>query len=206
MSFQCLLWRLKATLVTWRSQSPTLQIAIVRSPRQHSLTPPMHVEPVTTSRPGGALPETDTVFGPDGSSLVTVMVADFAPKLDGASRMGIATAVPGAIWIGYAVTPGTTNSLADEAMPVTVSVHATAVDQGQRQVPEGVDADLAEVARVWDHQVEFRRRGRARDGDRPQSRRVVADDAERGRLRTEARRDGTGRARRWRRRRPSTSG
>ena len=51
MSFQWLLLRLKATLVTCRSQSPTLQIAIVRSPRQHSLTPPMHVDPVTTSRP-----------------------------------------------------------------------------------------------------------------------------------------------------------
>src|SRR5215203_4990548 len=59
-SFQCLLGRLKATLVTWSWQSPALQMAIVRSPRQHCFTPPMHVEPVTTRRPGGALPETDT--------------------------------------------------------------------------------------------------------------------------------------------------
>ena len=97
ISFQCLLGRLKATLVTWSWQSPTLQIAMVRSPRQHSFTPPMQVEPVTARLPGGALPETGTLFGPDGSSLVTVMVADFAPKLEGAKRIGMATAVPGAM-------------------------------------------------------------------------------------------------------------
>src|SRR5215203_5564912 len=60
INFHGLLGRLKATLVTWSWQSPTLQMAMVRSPRQHSFTPPMHVEPVTTRRPGGALPETDT--------------------------------------------------------------------------------------------------------------------------------------------------
>src|SRR6185436_10430251 len=101
MSFQCLLLRLKATLVTCSLQSPTLQIAIVRSPRQHSFTPPMQVDPVTTSRPGGATPETETVFGPAGLSLMTVMVADLAPKLDGAKRIGSSTDVPPAIWRGY---------------------------------------------------------------------------------------------------------
>ena len=43
----------------------------------------MHVEPVTASLPEGTLPDNETLFGPVGSSLVTVMVADFAPKLAG---------------------------------------------------------------------------------------------------------------------------
>ena len=81
INFQCLLLRLNATLVTCRSQSPTLQIEMVRSPRQHDFTPPMHVEPVTASFPEGTYPETVTLLAPVGSSLVTVIVADFAPKL-----------------------------------------------------------------------------------------------------------------------------
>ena len=82
-SFQCLLFRLNATLVTCSLQSPTLQIAIVRSPRQHAFTPPMQVEPVTASFPAGAFPKKATLFAPVGSSLVTVAVPDFAPKLAG---------------------------------------------------------------------------------------------------------------------------
>src|SRR5678816_133977 len=110
MSFQCLLLRLNATLLTCSLQSPTLQIAIVRSPRQHSFTPPMHVEPVTASRPEGASPETEMVFAPDGSSLATVIVPDFAPKLDGAKRSGNSIDVPAAMWSGYEITLGVTNS------------------------------------------------------------------------------------------------
>src|SRR5262249_45218356 len=45
-SFHCLLLHFKATRVTCNWHSPMLQIAIVRSPRQPSLTPPMHSEPV----------------------------------------------------------------------------------------------------------------------------------------------------------------
>lgn len=99
-NFQCLLFRLNATLVTCSLQSPTLQIAMVRSPAQHAFTPPMHVEPVTASFPEGTLPETATVFAPVGSSLVIVIVPDFAPKLAGSKRIGTSTAVPDAIRIG----------------------------------------------------------------------------------------------------------
>src|SRR5438874_2682043 len=121
MSFQCLLFRLNATLVTCRLQSPTLQMAIVRSPRQHSLTPPMHVDPVMVSRPDGTSPENTTVLAPAGSSLVTVIVPDFVPKLEGAKRMGTATDVPGASLMGYDCTFGTTNPLVEDAMFETVS-------------------------------------------------------------------------------------
>src|SRR5947209_19007719 len=123
INFQCLLLRLKATLVTCSLQSPTLQIEIVRSPTQPSFTPPMHVEPVTASFPEGTFPETATLFVPVGSSLVTVIVPDFEPMLAGSKRIGTSTAVPGAIRIGYAKTFGTTNSLAEDAMFVTVIVH-----------------------------------------------------------------------------------
>src|SRR5262245_27334162 len=123
INFQCLLLRLNATLNTCSLQSPTLQIAIVRSPRQPSFTPPMHVEPVTTSFPEGTFPETAMLFGPVGSSLVTVIVPDFVPKLAGSKRIRTSTAVPGAIRIGYARTFGTTNSLAEDAMFETVNVH-----------------------------------------------------------------------------------
>src|SRR5262245_4188903 len=96
---------------------------MVRSPRQHSFTPPMHVEPVTTSRPDGASPDTTTAFTPIGSSLVIVMEADLTPKLVGAKRSGITNDVPGAISSGYAITFGVTNSPDDDAMLKTVSVH-----------------------------------------------------------------------------------
>src|SRR5262245_12115515 len=95
---------------------------MVRSPAQQAFTPPMHVEPVTASFPAGTFPETATLFAPVGSSLVTVIVPDFAPKLAGSKRMGTSTAVPGAIRIGYAVTFGTTNSLDEDATLVTVNV------------------------------------------------------------------------------------
>src|SRR6516165_5973573 len=78
-SFQCLLFRLNATLETWSLQSPTLQIAMVRSTRQQAGTAPKIVEPVTASFPAGAAPDTFTCFGPAGSLLLTVMVPKNAP-------------------------------------------------------------------------------------------------------------------------------
>jgi hypothetical protein len=56
--FQCRFFRLKATLVTWRSHSPVLQTESVRSAQQHAYTPPKHSDPVTVSLPAGAVPET----------------------------------------------------------------------------------------------------------------------------------------------------
>jgi len=63
ISFQCGFLRLKATLVTSRVQSPTLQMEIVRSAQEQALTPPKHAEPVTASLPEGALPLTEIVCG-----------------------------------------------------------------------------------------------------------------------------------------------
>ena len=60
----------------------------VRSAQQPALTPPKVVEPVTASLPAGASPETSTLSGLAGSSLVTVIVADFGPKLAGWKRIG----------------------------------------------------------------------------------------------------------------------
>ena len=87
------------------------------------MTPPKMVDPVNVSLPEGARPVTDMVAGLSGSSLVTVMVAAFAPKLVGSKRMGTATASPGPMVIGKESTSGTRNSPEDELMLVTVSVH-----------------------------------------------------------------------------------
>src|SRR5258708_35518367 len=100
INFQCLLLRLNATLVTRSWQSPTLHIEMVRSPRQHAFTPPMHVEPVTASFPEGTFPETATLFAPVGSSLVTVIVPAFAPKLVGWKRIGKEIELPAPITSG----------------------------------------------------------------------------------------------------------
>jgi hypothetical protein len=101
-----------------------LQIERVRSARQHAFTPPKHVEPVTAIFPEGTLPTTETLFTPVGSSLVTVIVADFVPKLPGSKRMGASMDPPGAILIGYVHTFGTMNSPPEEAMLVTDRVHS----------------------------------------------------------------------------------
>ncbi len=87
------------------------------------MTPPMQVDPVTASFPAGARPDTDTVLGPAGSSLVTVMIPDFDPKLVGANRIGTSTAVPGAIAIGKDCTSATVNSTEDEVMLLTAIGH-----------------------------------------------------------------------------------
>src|ERR1700756_76060 len=63
------------------------------------------------------------VAGDAGSSLVTVSVADLAPKLVGAKRIGIARESPGPIVSGYANTCGTRNSAEVDVISVTVSVH-----------------------------------------------------------------------------------
>src|SRR5579864_4666951 len=73
ISLQWRLLRLKITLETCSRQSPALQIEIVRSSRQQARTPPKKVEPVTTNRPAGALPETAIERGPPGSLLFTVI-------------------------------------------------------------------------------------------------------------------------------------
>jgi hypothetical protein len=85
-----------ATRVTWRSQSPTLQIDSVRSARRPRSTPPKWPEPVTASWPLGALPDTASVRGPPGSSLEMVSVADFDPKLVGWKRICASTELPAA--------------------------------------------------------------------------------------------------------------
>src|SRR5262249_49993077 len=123
ISFQCLLGRLKATLVTCRSQSPTLHIEMVRSPRQQAFTPPMQVDPVTASFPEGTAPDTATLFAPVGSSLVTVIVPAFAPKLVGWKRSGQQIEVPVPLTIGEETTAGTRKSAEDD---VTLST-----DKGQ---------------------------------------------------------------------------
>src|SRR5580700_217696 len=96
-SFQCLCFRLSTTPVTCKLHSPMLQIESVRSAAQQAFTPPKQREPVTTSLPGGASPETAIVLGLDGSSLATVMAAAFDPKLVGWKRIGISTASPAPI-------------------------------------------------------------------------------------------------------------
>src|SRR5208337_95059 len=73
INFQCRFLRENATLETCSLQSPTLQIQITRSSRQHACTQPKNVEPVTASFPAGALPETPIDRGPLGSLLCTVM-------------------------------------------------------------------------------------------------------------------------------------
>src|SRR5271167_4988481 len=89
------LLRLKRTLVTLRAQSPVLQIERVRSAQHPAFTPPKVVEPAIVSLPGGASPETLTLIGLAGSSLVTVIVPAFAPKLVGWKRIGAGRASPG---------------------------------------------------------------------------------------------------------------
>src|ERR1700677_3306894 len=90
ISFQKGLLRLNSTLNMCRLQSPTLQMEIMRSAVQQAFTPPKHVEPVTASLPGGAVPDRATTWGPAGSSLKTVIEPDEEPSPVGAKRMGTA--------------------------------------------------------------------------------------------------------------------
>src|ERR1035438_10898269 len=76
---QCELFRLNPTEVTCSCQSPTLQIAIVRSAQQCAFTPPSEVEPVTASLPAGTVPETPTVCFPAASSLSIHSLASTPP-------------------------------------------------------------------------------------------------------------------------------
>src|ERR1700734_2674006 len=94
------LLRLKCTLVTSSAQSPVLEIHKVRSAQHPAFTPPNVVEPATVSLPGGASPETSTLIGLSGSSLVTVIVAALEPKLRGLNRIGTGSASPGPTVIG----------------------------------------------------------------------------------------------------------
>src|SRR5512133_3541188 len=105
---------LNATFVTWRSQSPLLQIEMVRSARWPRSTGPKWPLPVTTRCPLGAVPVRASVRGPAGSSLVTVNVADFAPKLVGSKRICTSAEAPAAMTMGYTTTWGTRNSAEDE--------------------------------------------------------------------------------------------
>ena len=123
MSLQCRLLCSNATFVTCRSQSPTLQTVMVRKARRQHFTPPKYADPVIAIFPEGAFPDTAIVFGPPGSSLVTVMFADFGPKLAGWNRSGTSSDPPASTVNGYESTSGTTNSPDDEAMLVIVSVH-----------------------------------------------------------------------------------
>ena len=61
-----------------------------------------------------------------GSSVSTLIVADAAPRLDGAKRIGNGSAVPGATLSGYASTSGATNALEDELMSLIVSMQSPA--------------------------------------------------------------------------------
>src|ERR1700751_2524765 len=121
ISFQCGFFRLNATLLMCSAHSPMLQMEIVRSARQQAFTPPKHSEPVTTSRPAGAVPFTCTVCGLSGSLLVTVIVPVAAPKAVGAKRIGRSSESPGPISSGKARTSGTWKAPDDEAMPLTVT-------------------------------------------------------------------------------------
>src|SRR5580692_10530146 len=100
MSLQCGLCRLKHTLLTCSGHGPTLHKAIVRSAQEQAFTPPKQSEPVTASLPEGAYPVTSIVRRPAGSSLSTVIVADFEPKLVGSKRSGISSEFPGEIVTG----------------------------------------------------------------------------------------------------------
>src|SRR6516162_10269746 len=95
----------------------------VRSAQQHAFTPPKIVEPAIVSFPGGALPDTFSVTGPAGSSLLIVIVPDLAPKLAGSNRMGSGSPSPGPIVIGNESTCGTRKSGELEVIPVIVRVH-----------------------------------------------------------------------------------
>src|SRR5437763_1478654 len=119
-------WRrscLKATSVTCRLQSPTLQTDTVRCGRRPHLIPPKTVEPATASWPEGTLPDTAIIRGPAGSSLLTVTVADLGPKLDGWNRIGTCRESPPSMANGYDSTWGMRNSPEEEKMLVTDSVH-----------------------------------------------------------------------------------
>src|SRR5712691_8398597 len=122
-SFQCGFFRLNLTLETCRGHSPTLQMASVRSARQHAFTPPKQSEPVTASLPDGASPVTANVCGLPGSPLVTVMVAAFGPKLAGAKRIGIVSELPGPMSKENDWTFGTRNSADEDEIAETVSGH-----------------------------------------------------------------------------------
>ncbi len=95
----------------------------VRNSRRPHFTPPKYVEPVTASFPAGASPETPIVWGFAGSSLVTVIVAVFGPKLAGSNRIGTPSELPASIVSGYDRTSGTRNSPDEDEIPVTLSVH-----------------------------------------------------------------------------------
>src|ERR1700722_20688981 len=94
-NLQCRLLRLNRTLVTRRAQSPVLQTERVRSAQQHAFTPPKVVDPAIASFPEGASPETLTLIGLAGSSLVTVIVPVLEPKPRGLNRIGTGRASPG---------------------------------------------------------------------------------------------------------------
>src|SRR5215472_14569072 len=68
----------------------------------------------TASRGAGAIPVTDSVCGLAGSSLNTVIVAVFAPRLDGWKRRSTSSDSPGLTMSGYEATPGARNSAEDE--------------------------------------------------------------------------------------------
>jgi len=71
-----------------------LHTVIVRNSRRQHFTPPKYPEPVTAIFPEGAFPDNAMECGPDGSSLVTVMVAALTPKLAGWKRIGISSSPP----------------------------------------------------------------------------------------------------------------
>src|SRR5450759_1571537 len=120
---QCEFFRLNPTELTWSLQSPTLQIAIVRSAQQCAFTPPNEVVPVTASLPDGTVPETPTVRFPAGSSLSISIVAAFAPAETGANRTGTSSEPPAAMVSGSAKTDGVQNSGDEELILVTVRTH-----------------------------------------------------------------------------------
>ena len=146
-----LLLRLNATLVTCSVQSPTLQIEMVRSPRQQAFTPPNARRAGDGELAGRRIAGNgDALRGPVGSSLVTVIVPDFAPKLVGWKRIGTCREPPASMVSGYDKTLGTRNSAEEEVMPVIGKRALSAVAQGQHLVHERSDARVAEVAGVRD--------------------------------------------------------
>src|SRR5665213_2015057 len=109
--------------MTSRLQAPVLQTVTTRSARVQHGTPPKFAEPVTVKVPAAAVPRTVILRSPPGSLLETLSVADFAPRLVGAKRIGSGRAVPGAMMSGYERTSGTRKSVSEEVMLATERGH-----------------------------------------------------------------------------------
>src|SRR5688572_18036053 len=98
----------KPTKVTSRLLTPKLQMLKTFSASSSGQTSPKSSDPVTPMSGGGQLPLTsNSIVGSSGSSVEIRNVAVFAPKLEGAKRMGTSTCASWLRTIGNGGAPGT---------------------------------------------------------------------------------------------------